>query len=184
MRSTAFLAFLLLLTAAEPSPAAEITGAATPLDPAFCASTGHGALRCPGPSGVDAYLRESGPERLAVSLGAPEGPYFDAGEGARAGSTMEWRAIDGRPFAGILRYRLALAGETAEILAILKVAGEGGPGCLVAVVDAGVDPKGARAFAQRIAEERAPSFRCGVDGPRIAGFSRPEVSLAVERLLR
>lgn len=175
MRPILGLVPLLVVLAAGVSSAAELTGAATPLSESFCAQSGEAEatlLRCPGPAGVDAFIHtQSGIS--SISLGDPIEGFVSIGQGNRLGSTMEWRSADGRPFAGIVRFRLpgeAGGDRLGDIFAILKPAESGRAGCLVAMVDGSVNPQG-RDLARRIADERAASFVCGAVGAAFAGVS-------------
>lgn len=171
MRGPSFLLLIGLLLAPVSVPAAELTGAATPIGSAFCRAGEAGKpARCPGPSGVDAYLAE-GEGGPLVSLGSPEAGFVGIGRGAVLGSTMEWRLADGMPFAGIVRYRLPADsdGSVRDVLAVLKVSEASRPGCLVALVDLTVNPDG-RAMARQLADDRAPGFSCGADVARFNGI--------------
>lgn len=175
MRAIPGLVPLLLLLGAGALPAAELTGAATPLGEAFCAASGEAQapiLRCPGPAGVDAFIHREGGVS-SISLGDPIEGFVSIGQENRLGATMEWRSADGRPFAGIVRFRLAgeAGGDSlGDVFAILKTAENGRAGCLVALVDGSVNPQG-RDLARRIADERAASFACGTDTATFAGVS-------------
>ena len=158
-----------------PSLAQSMTGAASPIGANFCGAV-EGAegdlLRCPGPAGIDAFIRsESG--RSSVSLGNPEEGFVSLGTANTLGLTMEWRLTDGVPFAGVVRFRLpgeAGGDSLGDVMAVMKVAEGDRPGCLVALVDLTVNPEG-RDMARRIADERGPSFQCGADEARIVGMS-------------
>ncbi|WP_185984389.1 hypothetical protein [Aureimonas mangrovi] len=172
MRGLAPFVLVLLITA--PAFAATLTGAASPIGERFCGPSveAEGVLRCPGPSGVEAYIHTAD-GLSSISLGDPVEGYVSFGETNSLGATMEWRLSDGLPFAGVVRFRLPAeaAGEgTRDLMAVIKVAEGGRASCLVAVVDLTVNPEG-RDMARRTADERAASFTCGRDEARIVGIS-------------
>lgn len=137
---------------------------------------------CPGPEGWEVKVVEADlrfyvtPRRVGAADGAP-------GETLPAFNTIhtvgEWRgrwqnvsaAGTGAqrvfvPHAFILRYFTddgsGDAAGRGNMLVVFKVTGEGA--CHLARVDARAVPD-ANAVARRLADERAPSFRCGADAP-------------------
>jgi hypothetical protein len=130
--------------------------------------------RCPGPSGFS-LVYSAGEEESGIAFGRSgfekeltadvswDGSTIDA-LGARA----EWRMLDGRPFAAIVaRWRAAgdgkIRSDALELL-IVRVTERGD--CAIAAI--GAFRTGALAEARKVADERGPSFRCGVDKPSLA----------------
>ncbi|WP_312365277.1 hypothetical protein [Ensifer sp.] len=140
-------------------------------------------MSCPGYRDYPVHLKEID-VRQSVSFGHIGKDYL---EGAfesfipfnHAGTVVEWRVAEGGlAVATILRWTIENADpKTAEavpalegqVLVVSKVAEKSdGKGCVVGYVDALANPD-PNAIARTVADEVAPSFRCGVDQPAFHG---------------
>jgi len=97
---------------------------------------------------------------------------FDAENAASA--IVEWRLVDGEPFAAIQRWRVFHAGhdpeQTGEVLVISKVGQPGiGEACVTAYVDAKAN-EDALDIARDIADNQAARFQCRVNAPVYHGI--------------
>ena len=169
-----------------PPPASDITGAVSPLLPSLCrpldAGSGDGGvLRCAGLVGTDVFLR--GPdEAREVALARPDGFLAPPPGGAHLGRSVTWRLLGDRPVAAVLRYRFPEGG--ADILLVLKPAGEGKAGCPVGAVEDAGGPSGSGAErAAALADRRAPLFRFGRDRPVLDGPFSPPLQARAEAWL-
>jgi hypothetical protein len=101
-------------------------------------------------------------------------------------TTIEWRAIDGKPFAIIQRWHLddntdadKNGRPTAKpMLVVTRL--PPGPVCHVAYVDAQANPN-ANELARKAADEIARGFRCGQDEVKVVDASGRGVELAMRR---
>lgn len=98
-------------------------------------------------------------------------------------STVEWRAVDGRPFAIIQRWLIADNNEldkggrpiSKPMLAVTRL--PPGPVCHVAYID-GQANRDANELARQAADQFAREFKCGTDGVKVVGEKGMAVSLA------
>jgi hypothetical protein len=101
-------------------------------------------------------------------------------------ATVEWRALDGKPFAIIQRWHLDDSADedkngrrTAKpMLVVTRL--PPGPVCHVAYVDVQANPD-ANELARKAAEDVARGFDCGKDAIKVIGTSGRAVELAVPR---
>jgi hypothetical protein len=144
---------------------------------------------CPGKSGLVVVISEDdlrqtvsvGPNRMAASK-EPAAEAWFAPFNSTA-NTVEWRAVDGRPFAIIQRWLIAdnndpdKAGSPTSkpMLAVTRLP----PGlvCHVAYVD-GQANRNANELARQAADEFARDFKCGKDEVKVIGEKGAAVSLA------
>ena len=124
--------------------------------------SGGAVQRCPGYDGVPLYVSR-GDLRYDVDAGVRNGAFETPGGFNALGETVEWRLRGGRPVAVIVRYEVEGPGGTAaerrSDLAVVKVGGEGAPGCLVGYVPADAEPDQNTA-ARRLADRDAAGFDC------------------------
>ncbi len=144
---------------------------------------------CPGKSGLVVLVREDD-LRQTVSVG-PNGAAAAKEPAAEAGfapfnstaPTVEWRAVDGKPFAIIQRWLIAdnndldKAGTPTSkpMLAVTRL--PPGPVCHVAYID-GQANRNANELARQAADEFARDFKCGKDEVKVVGEKGTAVSLA------
>jgi hypothetical protein len=96
--------------------------------------------------------------------------------------TVEWRALDGRPFAIIQRWHIADNGDRDKddrpiakpMLAVTRL--PPGPVCHVAYIDAQANPN-ANELARNAADEIARDFKCGKDEVKVIGEGGRAVEL-------
>ncbi len=135
---------------------------------------------CPGKAGLIVLVSEDD-LRQTVSVGrnekaAENEPAASSGFGPFnfTTDTVEWRAIDGKPFAIIQRWHISDNSETDKngrpvsrgLLVVTRL--PPGPVCHVAHVDVHANPN-ANELARRMADEFARDFKCGKDELKIAG---------------
>ena len=144
---------------------------------------------CPGKSGLIVLISEDD-LRETVSAGrnraqAAREPAAQSWFGPfnSTGHTVEWRALDGKPFAIVQRWLIADNADpdkngrpTAKpMLAVTRL--PPGPVCHVAYID-GQANHNANELARRAADEFARDFNCGKDEVRVVGEKGAAVSLA------
>lgn len=190
-RSLASLSLLGLLT--EPTFAqadAPIESAYTTFDSAKCRHTrgrdveDYGSWVCRGWNGIPVRLA-AGDQRMYVSFGRNAAREPAAGETIRGFNnvykgTIEWRLErkpDGKvvPFATILRWNFMMSPDDRQASGRKLVVTRLGPGgtCHVGYVDARINPD-ANELARKLADEKARTFKCGVDKAETVGNRPPE----------
>jgi len=147
---------------------------------------------CPGMTGWQVLVSEDD-LRETVSVGrnriwAEKEPAAQAWFGPfnSAGTAVEWRAQNGRPFAIIQRWQLDDNADQDNsgrprpkpMLVVTRL--PPGPVCHVAYIDvaANVD---AEELARKAADEIARDFRCGSDAVKVIGASGRATELALSR---
>jgi hypothetical protein len=144
---------------------------------------------CPGKSGLVVLISEDdlrqtvsvGPDRAAASK-EPAAEAWFAPFNSTA-NTVEWRAVDGKPFAIIQRWLIADNNDTDKagspiskpMLAVTRL--PPGPVCHVAYID-GQANRNANELARQAADEFARDFKCGKDEVKLVGEKGAAVSLA------
>ena len=144
---------------------------------------------CPGKSGLVVVISEDdlrqtvsvGPNRLAASKEPAAETWFAPFNST--GNTVEWRAVDGTPFAIIQRWLIADNNDTDKagspiskpMLAVTRL--PPGPVCHVAYID-GQANRNANELARQAADEFARDFKCGKDEVRVVGEKGAAVILA------
>lgn len=144
---------------------------------------------CPGKSGLVVLIAEDD-LRETVSVGrnraqAAREPATMSGFGPFNSTThtVEWRAVDGRPFAIIQRWHIADNTDEDKngrpiakpMLAVTRL--PPGPACHVAYVDVKANPN-ANELARKAADEFARDFKCGKDEVKVIGERGRAVDLA------
>jgi hypothetical protein len=144
---------------------------------------------CPGKSGLVVLISEDD-LRQTVSVGpnpaaAAKEPAAETGFAPfnSTGQTVEWRAVDGKPFAIIQRWLIAdnndldKAGSPTSkpVLAVTRL--PPGPVCHVAYID-GQANRNPNELARQAADEFARDFKCGKDEVKVVGEKGAAVSLA------
>ena len=131
-------------------------------------------LICPGPDGMHVMLTD-GDARVSMDYGrTPDfGPWESFASFSSVHDTVEWRRHEtgGAPriVATIHRWFVGPDPDPREVLIISTVAhGAGEESCIVGLVDAGRTTR-ANALARKVADARAPGFRCGQDRIRAYG---------------
>jgi hypothetical protein len=147
---------------------------------------------CPGKAGLEVLVSEDD-LRETVSVGrdhaaAAREPAAQAWFGPFnwTTTTVEWRALDGKPFAIIQRWHLDDNGDRDKdgrpiakpMLAVTRL--PPGPVCHVAYIDVKANPD-ANELARKAADESARGFKCGKDKVRVIGESGRAVELALRR---
>ena len=144
---------------------------------------------CPGKSGLVVVISEDdlrqtvsvGPDRAAASK-EPAAEAWFAPFNSTA-NTVEWRAVDGKPFAIIQRWLIADNNDTDKagspiskpMLAVTRL--PPGSVCHVAYID-GQANRNANELARQAADEFARDFKCGKDEVKLVGEKGAAVSLA------
>ena len=103
-----------------------------------------------------------------------------------AATTVEWRALNGKPFAIIQRWQIAdITDEDKNgrpiakpMLVVTRL--PPGPVCHVAYIDVTANPD-ANALARKAADQAARDFKCGRDEVKVIGQSGRAVELAPRR---
>ena len=144
---------------------------------------------CPGKSGLVVLISE-GDLRETVSVGrnreaAAKEPAAEAWFTPfnSAAHTVEWRAVDDKPFAIIQRWLIADINApdktgsptTKPMLAVTRL--PPGPVCHVAYID-GQANRNPNELARQAADEFARDFKCGKDEVKVVGEKGAAVSLA------
>jgi hypothetical protein len=144
---------------------------------------------CPGKSGLVVLVSE-GDLRETVSVGrnhtaAAKEPAAQAwfGPFSSTTNTVEWRAVDGKPFAIIQRWHIADNSDEDKsgrpiakpMLAVTRL--PPGPVCHVAYIDAQTNPN-PNELARKAADDLARNFECGRDEVKVIGETGRAVSLA------
>jgi hypothetical protein len=144
---------------------------------------------CPGKSGLVVLISEDD-LRQTVSVGpthtaAAKEPAAEAWFAPfnSTAHTVEWRAVDGRPFAIIQRWLIADNNDpdktgsptTKPMLAVTRL--PPGPVCHVAYID-GQANRNVNELARQAADEFARDFKCGKDEVKVVGEKGAAVSLA------
>jgi len=144
---------------------------------------------CPGKAGLVVLVSEDD-LRETVSVGrnratAAREPAAQVwfGPFSSTTTTVEWRALDGKPFAIIQRWHLADNSDEDKggrpiakpMLAVTRL--PPGAVCHVAYIDVKANPK-ANELARKAADEIARDFKCGKDEVKVIGESGRAVQLA------
>ncbi len=144
---------------------------------------------CPGKSGLGVLISEDD-LRETVSVGrnraaAAKEPAAQAWFGPfnSTTNTVEWRAVDGKPFAIIQRWHIADNSDEDKngrpiakpMLAVTRL--PPGAVCHVAYVDAQANPN-PNELARKAADEFARNFKCGVDEVKVIGETGRAVEMA------
>jgi len=144
---------------------------------------------CPGKSGLVVLISE-GDLRETVSVGrnrdaAAKEPAAEAWFAPfnSTDHTVEWRAVDDKPFAIIQRWLIADINApdktgsptTKPMLAVTRL--PPGPVCHVAYID-GQANRNPNELARQAADEFARDFKCGKDEVKVVGEKGAAVSLA------
>jgi hypothetical protein len=144
---------------------------------------------CPGKSGLVVVISEDD-LRQTVSVGpnhiaARKEPAAETGFAPfnSTANTVEWRAVDGTPFAIIQRWLISDNNDTGKtgspiskpMLAVTRL--PPGPVCHVAYID-GQANRNANELARQAADEFARDFKCGKDEVKVIGEKGAAVSLA------
>ena len=147
---------------------------------------------CPGKAGLVVVISEDD-LRETVSVGrnraaANREPAAESWFGPfnSTTNTVEWRALDGKPFAIIQRWHIADNADQDKdgrpiakpLLAVTRLAP--GPVCHVAYIDVKANPD-ANELARKAADEHARAFKCGKDKVMVVGTSGRAVELATIR---
>jgi len=144
---------------------------------------------CPGKAGLVVLVSEDD-LRETVSVGrnrvaAAKEPAAQAGFGPfnSTTTTVEWRALDGKPFAIIQRWHIADNSDEDKngrpiakpMLAVTRL--PPGPVCHVAYIDVKANSD-ANELARKAADETARGFKCGKDEVKVIGASGPILGVA------
>jgi hypothetical protein len=147
---------------------------------------------CPGKAGLGVLVNEDD-QRETVSVGrtradAARQPAAQAWFGPfnSTTATVEWRALNGKPFAIIQRWHLDDIGDedrsgrpiAKPMLVVTRL--PPGPVCHVAYIDVKANPD-ANELARKAADEAARGFKCGTDEVKVIGASGRAVELATRR---
>ena len=145
---------------------------------------------CPGKAGLVVVISEDD-LREAVSVGrnrtaADREPAAAASFGPfnSTTTTVEWRALDGKPFAIIQRWHIADNSDqdkdgrpmSKPLLAVTRL--PPGAVCHVAYVDVKANPN-PNELARKAADETARGFKCGKDEVKVIGASGRAVEMAM-----
>jgi len=144
---------------------------------------------CPGKAGLVVLISEDD-LRETVSVGrnraaAAKEPAAQVWFGPFNSTehTVEWRALNGKPFAIIQRWHIADSTEPDKngrpiakpMLAVTRL--PPGPVCHVAYIDAQANPN-PNELARKAADELARDFKCGKDEVKVIGEAGKAVGLA------
>jgi hypothetical protein len=144
---------------------------------------------CPGKSGLVVLISEDdlrqtvsvGPDHVAAAKEPAAETWFAPFNST--GQTVEWRAVDGKPFAIIQRWLIADNNDTDKagspiskpMLAVTRL--PPGAVCHVAYID-GQPNRNANELARQAADEFARDFKCGKDEVKVIGEKGAAVGLA------
>ena len=144
---------------------------------------------CPGKAGLlvlvsEDDLRETvsvGRNRAAAAREPAAAAWF--GPFNSTTHTVEWRSLDGKPFAVIQRWHIADNADQDKdgrpiakpMLAVTRL--PPGPVCHVAYIDVRANPN-PNELARQAADQFARGFKCGKDEVRVIGETGRAVSLA------
>jgi hypothetical protein len=144
---------------------------------------------CPGKSGLVVVISEDdlrqtvsvGPNRMAAGKEPAAESWFAPFNSTSP--TLEWRAVDGEPFAIIQRWLIADNNDldkggsptSKPMLAVTRL--PPGPVCHVAYID-GQANRNANELARQAADEFARDFKCGKDEVKVIGEKGAAVGLA------
>src|SRR4051794_36411869 len=144
---------------------------------------------CPGKAGLVGVISEDdlretisvGSNRVAAAKEPAAQVWF--GPFNSTEHTVEWRAVNGKPFAIIQRWHIADNADEDKngrpiakpMLAVTRL--PPGPVCHVAYIDAQANPN-SNELARKAADETARDFRCGKDEVKVIGASGRAVELA------
>lgn len=144
---------------------------------------------CPGKAGLVVLISEDdlretvsvGRNRAAAEKEPASNVWF--GPFNSTEHTVEWRAMNGKPFAIIQRWRIADISDEDKngrpiakpMLAVTRL--PPGPVCHVAYIDAQANPN-PNELARKAADELARDFKCGKDEVKVIGETGRAVSLA------
>lgn len=144
---------------------------------------------CPGKAGLVVVISEDdlretvsvGRSRAAAAKEPAAAIWF--GPFNSTEHTVEWRSMNGKPFAIIQRWHIADNADEDKngrpiakpMLAVTRL--PPGPVCHVAYVDAQANPN-PNELARKAADELARDFRCGKDEVKVIGETGRAVSLA------
>ena len=144
---------------------------------------------CPGKSGLVVLISEDdlrqtvsvGPNHVAAAKEPAAETWFAPFNST--GQTVEWRAVDGKPFAIIQRWLIADNNDTDKagspiskpMLAVTRL--PPGSVCHVAYID-GQANRNANELARQAADEFARDFKCGKDEVKVIGEKGAAVGLA------
>ena len=194
MMSAAALLFAAVVTPISLADAQTVGSSYTSSAPRDCRTIGkpgdNGSTTqvCPGKAGLVVLLSEDD-LRQTVSVGSttaaaakePAAETWFAPFNSAA-NTVEWRAMDDKPFAIIQRWMIADSEHPDKtgnptnrpILVVTRL--PPGPVCHVAYVD-GQANRNANEVTRRAADEFARDFKCGKDEVRVVGEKGVAVSL-------
>ena len=144
---------------------------------------------CPGKAGLVVVISEDdlretvsvGRNRVAAAKEPAAQVWF--GPFNSTEHTVEWRAVNGKPFAIIQRWRIADNADEDKngrpiakpMLAVTRL--PPGPVCHVAYIDAQANPN-PNELARKAADELARDFKCGKDEVKVIGEAGKAVGLA------
>jgi len=144
---------------------------------------------CPGKAGLVVLISEDdlretvsvGRNRAAAAREPAAAAWF--GPFNSTAHTIEWRAVDGKPFAIIQRWLIADNADLDKsgrplakpVLAVTRL--PPGPVCHVAYID-GQANRNANEVARQAADEFARDFNCGKDDVKVVGEKGTAVGLA------
>jgi hypothetical protein len=147
---------------------------------------------CPGMAGLKVLISEDdlretvsvGRNRAAAANEPAAQASFEPFNSTTA--TVEWRALNGKPFAIIQRWQIADNADPDKdgrpIAKPMLVVTRLPPGavCHVAYIDVKANPD-ANELARKAADEIARDFKCGTDAVKVIGTSGRAVELALRR---
>ena len=179
----------------SPANAQTFSSSYTSTAPKDCRTIGKPSDRRQHDAGVPRQIGAGGGDQRGRSapnrLGRPQPHSRQQGAGRgvlvrpfnSTAHTVEWRAVDGKPFAIIQRWLIAdnndpdKAGSPTSkpMLAVTRL--PPGPVCHVAYID-GQANRNANELARQAADEFARDFKCGKDEVKVIGEKGAAVSLA------